>query len=257
MNSFLLPTWMLTKREIVRFYRQRSRIVGSLAMPVIFWGLLGSGLQAAFPATGGAPGEFLRYFFPANLVLTLIFTAIFCNISIIEDRKEGFLQSVLVAPIAPGALVAGKILGGALISLFQGSIFLLLAPLAGFSLDLLVILGALIVMLALSLTMTALGFAFAWKLDSVQGFHAVMNLVLFPMWLLSGSFFPIDKAPVILKPIMWLNPLSYGVQALRLSLEPSGLNGMVLGLSGAVLGFGLVFFIVSQKLVNQRTKGWA
>lgn len=256
MSIFLLPAWKLTQREIVRFYRQRSRIIGSLAMPVIFWGLLGSGLQAAFPDTGGSNGQFLRYFFPANLVLTLIFTAIFCNISIIEDRKEGFLQSVLVAPVPAGALVAGKILGGGAIALMQGGLFLLLAPLAGFTISLPAVFGALLVMLALSLTMTALGFAFAWKLDSVQGFHAVMNLVLFPMWLLSGSFFPIDKAPGILQPIMWANPLSYGVLALRNVLETMTVSVETLMQTSIVLGFGLVFFGFSQRLVKRQTKGW-
>src|SRR3989338_10663334 len=100
----------LSVRELRRFYRQRSRIIGSLGTPVIFWVLLGSGLQVAFPGRGEG---FLQYFFPGNLVLTLLFTAIFANISVIEDRHEGFLQSVRVAPITSRTLVAGKIGGGA------------------------------------------------------------------------------------------------------------------------------------------------
>src|SRR4029077_5970708 len=129
----LLPTLSMVKRELLRFYRQRSRIVGSLATPVVFWILLGTGLQAAFPGGAGSQSSFVQFFYPANLVMTLLFTSIFSTISIIEDRNEGFLQAVLVAPVSSVAIVGGKVWGGAIIGLFQGILFLLLAPLAGFS----------------------------------------------------------------------------------------------------------------------------
>ena len=132
MKLLLTGSTTLLRRELIRFYRQRSRIIGSLAMPVIVWGLLGTGLQAAFPSgMGQETREFLKYFFPGNLILTLLFTAIFSTISVIEDRNEGFLQSVLVSPLSPLGLVLGKVVGGALIAFFQGLVFLSLAPSEG------------------------------------------------------------------------------------------------------------------------------
>ncbi|MFM8313728.1 MAG: ABC transporter permease [Deltaproteobacteria bacterium] len=243
----------LAHRELLRFYRQRSRIIGSLAMPVIVWALLGTGLQAAFPSgIGKDTREFLKYFFPGNLILTLLFTSIFSTISVIEDRNEGFLQSVLVSPISPSSLVFGKVLGGALIALFQGLVFLSLAPLAGFHFGLSDLLLVVISISCISLSMTALGFLFAWKLDSVQGFHAIMNLVLFPMWLLSGAFFPAESASNFIKPLMLVNPLTYGMTSLKIAMiNPSDLTGFVTQTAIVLLfGFGFVFgcvLLVSKK----------
>lgn len=253
MTFFFLPTLSLVQRELRRFYRQRSRIVGSLGTPVIFWVLLGTGLQAAFP--GGGQGSFVQYFYPANLVMTLLFASIFSTISIIEDRHEGFLQSVLVAPVSPGAVVGGKVLGGALIGTFQGILFLCLSPFAGFSMGITGAAFALVSMFALSLTMTALGFIFAWRLDSVQGFHSIMNLLLFPMWLMSGSFFPLFKAPLWLKPIMYMNPLTYGVASLQQALhwDKGGIDTLSYPLGIAItLLFGIGFYLIAIRTF-QRT----
>lgn len=240
MTYTLLPTISLSHRELLRFYRQRSRIVGSLLTPVVFWVLLGFGLQASLPV--GADKNFLLDLFPANLVMTLLFTSIFSTISIIEDRHEGFLQGVLVAPVSPSALVGGKVLGGALIGLFQGTLFLCLAPFAGYHLTWIHLEMILPAMLAMSLGMTALGFIFAWRLDSVQGFHSIMNLFLFPMWLMSGSFFPYSRAPHWLQVLMLLNPLTYGVSAIKQALS-GGIETISYPVGLLVsLGFGVVFF---------------
>jgi ABC-2 type transport system permease protein len=250
------PLVSLVSREVVRFYRQRSRVIGSLAAPLIFWFFLGSGLSAAFPTPAMPGGKgYLEYFFPGILLLTILFASIFANISVIEDRHEGFLQSVMVAPISRFALVGGKVFGGALISLMQGLLFLCLAPLAGFSLWGPGLLLALATLGLLSLTLTALGFVFAWKLDSVQGFHSIMNLVLFPMWLLSGAFFPAARAPVWLRPIMYLNPLTYGLAALQKALYLSNTaypaEGGLLSALLISAAFGIVFYGVSIWAVNQ------
>lgn len=260
-NTFLfLPVFSLVRRELVRFYRQRSRLIGSLATPLLFWLFLGSGLSAAFPTppTPGGRG-YLEYFFPGILVLTILFTSIFSNISLIEDRHEGFLQSVLVAPVSRFAMVGGKVFGGTLLALLQGVLFLFLAPLAGFSLGFestALTLGA---MALISFTLSTLGFLFAWRLDSVQGFHSIMNVVLMPMWLLSGSFFPLEKAPVWLRPIMYLNPLSYGYLALRDALYLD--KGMPLPGTFSIttslfvtFGFGLIFYVMAYVAVAKRPK---
>ncbi len=215
-SQTLLPILSLSKRELVRFYRQRSRIIGSLLTPLLFWLFLGGGLTAAFPdSTLPGGGSFLQYYFPANLVLTILFVSIFSNMSLIEDRHEGFLQGVLVAPVTGVGMVGGKVVGGALIALFQGVLFALLAPFAGFHLDVVSAFELVAILFLLSVMLTSLGFAFAWKVDSSQGFHAVMNTILLPMWILSGTFFPLERAPMILKPLMYLNPLSYGYSLVK------------------------------------------
>jgi ABC-2 type transport system permease protein len=209
----------LWHRELTRFFRQPSRIAGAVGTPLLVWLLIGSGLSGSFRLPGGPVGlGYLQYFFPGTIVLVLLFAAIFSNISVIEDRHEGFLQGVLVAPVSRGSMVAGKVLGGATLAWLQGVVFLALAPATGIRLTAISALEAAGVLAVLALALTALGFAFAWKLDSVQGFHAVMNVVLMPMWLLSGSFFPVSGAPFWLAALMRINPLTYGVAALRWAL---------------------------------------
>ena len=240
----------LWRRELVRFFRQPSRIAGAAGSPLIFWVLIGSGLSGSFRLPGGPSDlDYLEYFFPGTMVLTLLFAAIFSTISVIEDRNQGFLQGVLVAPVPRASIAAGKVLGGATIAWIQAVIFLALAPLSGIRLTLSSILASAGVLAVLGIALTAVGFAFAWKVDSVQGFHAVMNLLLVPMWLLSGAFFPPSGAPGWLAAVMKANPLTYGVAALRWALYGSapevgtGLPGpaAALGvtLAAAVVAFGI------------------
>src|ERR1700687_1935031 len=138
MRTFFLAAYTLWQRELVRFIRQRSRVVGALAPPILFWFLIGSGLGASFrlpglPAASEAGVSFMQYFFPGTVTLIVLFTALFSTISIIEDRHEGFLQSVLVAPLSRQSLVLGKIAGGTTLAFGQGLIFLCFAPLVGIS----------------------------------------------------------------------------------------------------------------------------
>ena len=236
----------LWRRELTRFFRQPSRIAGAVGTPLIFWLLLGSGLSGSFRLPGGPAGlSYFQYFFPGTIVLVLLFAAIFSNISVIEDRHQGFLQGVLVAPVSRSTLVAGKVLGGATLAWIQGVVFLALAPLSGVHLTAVSALEAAGILAVLALSLTALGFAFAWKLDSVQGFHAIMNVVLMPMWLLSGAFFPVSGAPFWLGALMRLNPLTYGVAALRGVLygpaAAPGLPGPAVSLA-VTLAMGLAAF---------------
>ena len=214
----LLATYSLWARDVIRFYRQRSRVVGALGTPVVFWLLLGSGLGSSFRVTADAPVNYLQYFFPGTLALIVLFTAIFSTISVIEDRREGFLQGVLVAPVPRATIVAGKILSGTTLAVLQAMLFLLLAPGAGIGLRADLLLPLVVALLTLAFALTGLGFLVAWQLDSTQGFHAVMNLVLVPMWLLSGAVFPAEGAAWWIRAIMWANPMTYGVTALRVVL---------------------------------------
>jgi len=217
--NFLLAVYTLWRREIVRFLRQRSRLIGALATPFVIWFLIGSGLASSFrSSTQGESESYLQYSFAGILALIVMFTSIFSTISIIEDRQEGFLQSVLVAPVSRFAITLGKILGGTTLALIQALLFLLLAPTVGISLSVQNVLALIATLFLVGFALTALGFFFAWRMNSIQGFHAIMNLVLMPMWLLSGAFFPSAGAPAWLRAIILVNPLTYGVAGLRRAL---------------------------------------
>ena len=241
MRKIMLAAYTLWHRELTRFFRQPSRIAGAVATPLIFWLLIGSGLSGSFRLPGGpADVDYLEYFFPGTIVLVLLFAAIFSNISVIEDRREGFLQGVLVAPVGRAALVAGKVLGGSTLAWLQGIVFLALAPAAGIRLTVPSLLAAAGVLAVLAVSLSALGFAFAWKLDSVQGFHAIMNIVLMPMWMLSGAFFPASGAPGWLAALMRLNPLTYGIAALRHAFYGAALGE---GMPGAALSLAVTLAV--------------
>ena len=237
---FWLPVYTLWWREQVRFYRQRSRVVGALGTPLLFWLLIGAGYGDSFRASGAG---YLAYLFPGTVLLIVLFTAIFSTISVIEDRHEGFLLSVLVAPISRAALVMGKVLGGATLALLQGVIFLLLSPVVGIHLDPRQAVEVVGILFLVSFALTALGFYFAWRLDSVQGFHSVMNLVLMPMWLLSGALFPSSGAHSWIGWVMRVNPLTYGMAALRRVLlegAPAADAPSMVVCLGVMTGFGIL-----------------
>jgi ABC-2 type transport system permease protein len=255
----LLPAVSLARRELVRFLRQKHRIVGALATPIVFWLLIGAGMGHSFKNTGeGASGNYLHYFYPGTVLMILLFTAIFSTISIIEDRAEGFLQSVLVAPISPMVIVLGKVLGGTALAFGQGLIFLVLAPFVGFHFTPLSFVLALVVMFIVSFALTALGFCIAWRMSSTQGFHAIMNLFLMPLWFLSGALFPASGAMAGLRWVIRMNPLSYGLSALRQTMEwgsASASGGIAsFGVCMVVtIGFALVLFGLASVMATHRT----
>lgn len=268
-SSFLLPVFSLAQREIVRFLRQRTRVVGALGQPVIFWVLFGAGLYGSFqPPAWADPGmTYQEYFFPGVAVMILLFTAIFSTISIIEDRREGFLQGVLVSPVPRSAIVFGKLLGGTVLAVGQAIGFLIfgfflhylgLAPEIRLDLSVLDWAGILSFMCLLGVTLTGLGYVIAWPMSSTQGFHAIMSVFLLPMWLLSGAIFPVGSSGW-LSWVMWLNPLTYGVACLRrlmyaghISADATGLPGLWVSLIVTGL-FCVVCVIAATRLTDRRS----
>jgi ABC-2 type transport system permease protein len=253
--GLLLPAFTLWWREIVRFYRQPTRVVGVLASPLVFWLVIGSGFGTSF-RSGGGPGQqhYLDYFYPGALIMIVLFTSIFTMMSVIEDRNEGFLLSVLVAPVPRAAIVLGKVLGGTTLAAVQGLIFLVFSPLVGIHMTLgsfgLIVLTVFLVSFAL----TALGFAIAWPMDSTQAFHAIINLFLIPLWLLSGALFPLSKASGWIRWLMYANPLTYGVEALRTLMYPQAPRAFSLPSSILTLIlFALFMFGLAFVLANRRT----
>ncbi|QDT90958.1 ABC transporter permease [Gimesia algae] len=230
-TPFVLPILTLAQREVVRFARQRTRVIGALIQPILFWILFGAGLRGSFKAPEWATAgmTYQEYFFPGVAVMILMFTAIFSTISIIEDRKEGFLQGVLVSPVPRSSIVLGKLLGGTILAVLQAVLFLLLGPLlkiVGLAPDfntgvtLAGFIPLLLFLFLLGFSLTALGYLIAWPMESTQGFHAIMSVFLMPMWLLSGSFFPAGDSGW-LSWIIRANPLTYGVTGLRRLLSSS------------------------------------
>ncbi len=245
----------LWQREIVRFYRNRGRVAGVILSPVLFWLVMGSGFGTSFRGgTADSAQHYLDYFYPGALIMIVLFTSIFTMMSVIEDRKEGFLLAVLVAPVSRSVIVLGKVLGGATLATVQGLIFLLFAPLVGAQVNVETVALATLVIGLVAFALTALGFAIAWPMDSSQAFHAIVNLFMIPLWLVSGALFPLSGASRWVRAAMLANPLTYGVEALRNLLYPGSSPEFGVVRSIAVLGgFSAALFVLSFVLVNRRT----
>jgi ABC-2 type transport system permease protein len=209
---------VLLSRDVVRFFRQPSRVVGALAQPILFWFVIGAGFSGSFRVEGAQGLDYQRFSFPGVVTMVVLFSAIFATISVIEDRREGFLQSVLAGPGSRLSVVLGKALGSSAIALSQASLFLLFAPLAGVSAATVNVPLLLAVMGLSALALTCMGIALAWWVRSTAGYHAVMSVVLLPMWVLSGSLFPLKGAGPVLAWVMRLNPLRFAVEGLRRAL---------------------------------------
>ncbi len=219
---------VLWRRDLVRFFRQPSRLAGALGQPVIFWLVIGSGMSATFRMPGSGVG-YLQFFYPGVVLMVVLFAAIFTTVSVIEDRHRGFLQAVLAGPGSRAALVLGKSLGSASVALSQAALFLCLAPAAGFAP------GAvrwplLLAALALcALGLAALGFAVAWAVDSVQGYHAIQMTLLVPLWVVSGAMFPPSADHPAFAAVMRANPVAYAVSAARRALSGPDAPGALPG----------------------------
>ena len=222
MNGILV----LAQRELVRFFRQRTRLFGSLAQPFLFWLLMGSGFADSF-APGGLAESYSEFFFPGVALMLLLFGAIFSTISLIEDRAAGFLQGVLVAPVSRLSIVLGKVIGGTSIAVLQAAVFLILSPFAGFEMTFARILGLIGLFALVGIGFTGLGFFVAWLSETVASYHAVMSMVMLPLWLLSGAVFPLERAAEWLRLVMLLNPVTYAMQVIRGAFYETGYELMV------------------------------
>lgn len=248
--TLLRAALALWHREMVRFLRDRPRLTGSLLQPVVFWFLFSGALHGSFRPAGMDYGA---WFFVGTLVMIALFTAIFSTITVIEDRKEGFLQGVLVAPVPRAAIALGKILGGATLGFGLALLFAVLAPLAGVSFTPGAAALAAALLFVLAIAVTGLGFTIAWLMDSSAGYHGIMMLFLMPMLLLSGAFFPMQDAHPLLAWIQWVDPLTYGVGALRHVLQgpvpglPSFAACMIGTVAFAFASFALGTWVVTRR----------
>jgi len=203
---------MIWRRDIIRYFRERSQVYGSLSRPVLWLFIFGMGLRGY-----GQVGDvnYTQFIFPGIIAMTSIFTSIQSAISIIWDREFGFLKEILVAPVPRTSIVIGKGLAGTTLSLIQGSIILLLAPLVHVRLPLANILPLVLVMALLSFALTGIGIVIAARMTSFQGFGTIMNFLIMPMWFMSGALFPVERLPWWLGTLVRVNPLTYGVDLIR------------------------------------------
>ncbi len=220
---------VLWRRDLLLFFRQRIRVLGAVVQTLLFWLVFGAGMSPAFRPAGAEQG-YLEFFYPGALLMLILFSSIAASMSVIEDRHRGFLQGVLVGPGSRTALAIGKSLGSSTICLVQAALFLGLLPLAGFQPREVLWVELLVVVILTTLALNALGFAFAWVLDSTQAYHLVMSVLLFPLWMLSGAVFPAGGLHPLLAAVVRLNPLSYAVAGLRRALHGGSLP------AGAALG---------------------
>lgn len=202
-------------RDVLRFVRDRTRLLTSLAQPLLFLFVLGSGLASAISSLGGGALNFRQFMFPGILAMTVLFTSVFSAVSIVWDREFGFLKEVMAAPVSRTAVALGKVAGGSTVAIFQAMFVLLLAPVIGVRLtwdQLLILVG---LMLLLAAVMTSFGILVAARQHTMEGFQMIMQFLLMPMFFLSGALFPLRGVPLWLELLSRIDPVTYGVDPLR------------------------------------------
>jgi ABC-2 type transport system permease protein len=224
--------YILWLRQIKRYTRSRSRIIGSLGQPALFLVALGFGFGPIFQKAGG--GNYINFLAPGVIAQGILFTAVFSGIELIWDRQFGFLKETLVAPVSRYEIMLGRTLGGATIATMQGIIVFVLTLLIGFQPNFLYLPVTIFVMFLIALLFTAIGTAIASMLEDFQGFQLIINFLVMPLFFLSGSLFPLTTAPMFLKVISSIDPLTYGVDGLRESLIGMSQFGLLTDIS--VLG---------------------
>jgi ABC-2 type transport system permease protein len=221
--SDIYTIWL---REMIRYVRAKSRIITSLAMPILWLALLGTALGSMMENSPFLPEgmSYLQFIAPGIIGMAILFTSVFSGISIIFDREFGFLKEILVAPVSRVSIVLGKALGGTTTALIQGMIMFVLALFLGvsFASELGIVGGFLIsvlFMFLIGLSFVSLGIAFASKIQSMEGFQAIMSFLIMPMFFLSGALYPIDVLPGWLRVLTYIDPLTYGVDGLRYAIQ--------------------------------------
>ncbi len=224
--------YMLWLRQVKKYARSKSRIVGALGQPLLFMVALGFGFGPIYAQAGG--GNYMHFLAPGIIAMSILFTSIFSGIEVIWDRQFGFLKETLVAPVSRHEIMLGRTLGGATAGLFQGVIVFFIALGFGLTPNWALVPAALLVAALIAVFFTALGTAIASKMDDMQGFQLIMNFVVMPIFFLSGALFPLDGLPTGIREATAINPLSYGVDGLRAAL--TGASHFGLGMDLAVLG---------------------
>lgn len=239
-------------RDIIRYRRDRYRVISSLAQPVLFLFIFGNGLSRGLSIDVGGGAGYVDFIYPGILGMTLLFTSIFSAVSIVWDREFGFLKEVMVAPISRSAVAIGKALGGSTVALIQAFIVLLLAPVLGLTLPVAKLLVLFPLMFLIALSLTAMGITIAARMETMEGFQMIMNFLVMPLFILSGAMFPLSRLPGWLRFLTRIDPLSYGVDALRGVILGPSLAQFSLGFNLAVItAFGAIMIFLAVYLFER------
>lgn len=224
--------WVVAYRELLRFVNERSRLFSSFFQPILFLVIFGAGFGNVIGSL--APGvDFVQFMYPGIIAMGVLTSSLFAGVSVVWDREFGFLREVLVAPLARTGIVLGKAIGASVVALLQVLLLLLIAPIVGVTLDVATVLALVPVVVILSISLSGLGILIASFMRSQQGFQLLIQVLIFPLIFLAGVFFPVDQAPEWLQVLSKLNPMTYGVDAIRQimlgSAQTSGLGVEVFG----------------------------
>jgi ABC-2 type transport system permease protein len=233
--------YVLWVREMKRFWRAKSRVIGALAMPLFFLAFLGLGFRRmSIPGLAGEV-DYIRFLVPGIVGMSILFSSTFGGLSVLWDREFGFLKEIMVAPVSRVSIVLGRIAGGATTALIQAVLILGISHVMGFKIiNVSSIFLAIVFMILIAITFLGLGLIFASKMRDMQGFSIVMNFVIFPLFFLSGALYPLENFPVWLRYISKLDPLTYGVDGLRAAL---------IGVSSFSIFSNLVFMVIFSSVM--------
>jgi len=266
----LTAVWVVWKRDLVRYWRDRGRVIASLMQPLLYLVIFGTGLSSLMRGGSSFPKGFnyQQFLYPGVISMAVLFTAMFGAMSIVWDREFGFMKELLVAPIDRSAIAIGKTLGGATQAMVQGVVLLVLAPFIGITVTPLMVLQVLVLVFILAFALSALGVAVGSRMKSMQGFQVVMNFLMMPIFFLSGALFPLTGLPAWLTVLTRIDPASYGIGPIRkVVLEAGGVPARALDqyaidlfghrLStleevGIMLVFGVVMMAVAVYNFQQR-----
>ncbi len=247
--------YVIVAREFKKFIREKSRLISTLARPLLWLFLIGGGMSRLVPA--GENVSYIQFIFPGILGMTILFSSIFSSISIIWDKEFGFMKEILVAPVSRFSVVVGKATSGMVLSTFQVMIVLCLSPFIGLRLDPLQIIGVILVSAILAFALASFGILLASFYESYESFSVIMNFIVMPMFFLSGAMYPVKLLPAVLKVVSKLNPLTYGVDALKNIVFPYETGRMSADFSlvtdlTVILILSLVFVLIAGKAFERK-----
>jgi len=245
-GSMLRTIYIVWWRDVVRFWRDRARLIASLAQPLLYLVIFGSGLSSALGGGVAAAGgvSYTQFIYPGVISMSVLFSAIFGGMSIVWDREFGFMKELLVAPIDRSAVAIGKTLGSATQSLVQAVILLVLAPFVGVTFTVVSFVQLLGLMIVLAFGLSAFGVAIASRMKSMQGFQVVMNFLMMPMFFLSGALFPLVGLPLWMTVLTRLDPASYGIDPIRRTVLGSAAERTAMTIGDQIVPIGVEALIV-------------
>ncbi|MBN1786081.1 MAG: ABC transporter permease [Candidatus Methanofastidiosa archaeon] len=235
------------QRDIIKFFRDRARLFGSFAMPLMFLLIFGVGMNGALSSMFSTSGmdqftgfNYVSFIFPGIIAMTVFSTSIFSALSVVTDREEGYMKEILVSPVSRTYVAIGKIFGSATVAVIQGLLMLAFVPLIGVEVELMNIIKLIPAMLLVAFTLSSIGLLVASTLKTATGFQAVIQVLIFPMLFLSGAFFPLNGMPGWMNALVKVNPMTYAVDMFKhIMLDVGSMNEVLkqaMGLNLKLLG---------------------